>query len=182
MTREQFIADMRKVSPYSGSFYYELKNCIITKSDKDDIDRWFQGIINSLYYHPNPYLLVLIGKDGIGKSHFLANLCPPEYYYLKTESHINAIYEYLIIDIDIFGRDLLGIASEANFRVINGTADKRLASYATTDSKWRYPPRKTHIVLQVDHFDQYKFNAIPKQLLWQDIYHIFKPNRNERVY
>lgn len=203
--RQQIIQQLDKPVEYF-SLYYELKSCLeytnvqqgdFTNTDSK-IDMWFQGIIESLYYRPNKYVLVLEASQNIGKSSFFRSLFPDimkKYYYedsflgLATED----IYSTIIMNLE-FTKKYLNMPMEENFIVndfdayeasmtqmgyeIGGkiiSSDKRLASYCSTTNKWQHPPRKNFIVLKLESINQELFNSIDKLQLWIEIFNKFKP-------
>jgi len=149
------------------------------------IDTWLQGVIQSLFYKPNKYLLVLEGEEGIGKDSFFANLLPDEQLYEERRTCIS-LYSTLIVNIEFF-KNMLNIPLEDGFIILEDNAkflihpgtDKRLCSYCTTTEKWRYPQRKNVIVLSVESIDWELYNSIDKLKLWQELFFKYKTTNND---
>lgn len=179
-----------------NDWYSKLKECIkFTREsmpDSGNLDTWFHGIINSLYYKPNKYFLLLKGKD-CRLCDFFTGLFPDEgvfsgTLYVMEESNIDAIkYNFLLglfecperVHIDLTLSDDFAIWTLSDAKMFkDGTpqpvCDKRLISYCGVTEKWHNPPNKNCILLEVESIDWEKFNAIPKLQLWQEIFNKFK--------
>lgn len=181
------------------SRYKLLKDCLIYKDGSEwDLDLWFKGIINSLYYRPNKYVLVLEGKYTSVYNMFLSRMFEPNKCQF-IDSGEGSIYDALIICKNFYKNEL-NIPMEDNF-VVNkeisklhfeyespedfannlmkvtgfSSCDKRLASYCSTTNKWQHPPRKNFIVLKLESINQELFNSIDKLQLWIEIFNKFKP-------
>lgn len=151
------------------------------------LDWWFSGVIQSLFYKPNHYFLILKGKDT---GSFFSKLFPnPEFYMemFQVSNPSKLLFEFLIGEFKCPERVHLDLCEQNNFRAWtpdnaerfeDGTTkprcDKRLLSYCGTTEKWNNPARKNVIVLEVESIDWEKFNAIPKLHLWQEIFNKFK--------
>lgn len=192
--REEIIKKLDKPVEYF-SLYYEMKSCLQYNNVQDKfyrnndsmIDHWFKGVIESLYYRPNKYCLVLVGNHGLGKVKFLYNMLPESIFNMKDD--MTDIYTHLIITNE-FNKNDLKLPEQDNFKVVpcviekysdgrvsvlqEPSADKRLASYCCTTNVWRHPPRKNFIVLHLESINQELFNSIDKDLLWIEIFNKFK--------
>lgn len=167
-------------------FYDGWKNLNCAEIDQFDdcmIDFWFSGIIGSLYYKPNKYVLVLEGEQCIGKTEFFRRLSPNYSWYSDCDDKTN-VFEFIILDTEFTKRMLnLPICEDFTIRYPYTTApvtDKRLASYCTTTNDWVYPKRKNFIVLHVNSIYQELFNSINKLELWKEIFNTFKPLHDGR--
>lgn len=193
--REQIIKQLDKPAPgfeyLPGNRYEQLKSCLILKPGTEEtggaiVDDWFKGVIESLYYRPNKFVLVLEG-EGVKNSCFtvlVRGVFPPGINIMGGDLPVDAIpyqmYDTLIISTE-FTKNMLWLPTEDNFKVerprgvLVDYCDKRLASYCTTTDKWVYPQRKNYIVLHLESINQELFNSIPKDLLWIEIFNKFKP-------
>lgn len=196
--RKNIIQQLDKTPSMQQDWYLtDLVSCLNTVSEQCGekhkmLNMWFKGVIESLYYRPNKYVLVLEGKGGIGKSEFFRHLLPENVYFKYSDSYYaheikKYAYNCLLIDL-VFEKHMLNIPTEENFIVepFCGTSDvpgerryastnKRLASYCSTTNKWQYPPRKNFIVLKLESINQELFNSIDKLQLWIEIFNKFKP-------
>lgn len=169
--------------------YNKLKYCIFPEqkewkslSDlnewKDQLDNWFKGVIESLYYRPNHYCLVLEGKNNIGKMKFFQMLRPEQ--LIKFGLWSGKIYYDLILFIE-FVKSNLELPNKDEFNIIGSgnildtEINKRLASYCSTTNKWRFPKRKNYIVLKIESIDFELYNSIDKTNLWREIFKLYKP-------
>lgn len=201
--RQQIIERLDKpvsiIEEYKEYHYNRLKLCLNTipeqcGSKMIDIDLWFKGVIHSLYYRPNKYVLVLEGEQGIGKSEFFRRLFWNHYVETSdTKILQHLIYDNLVIQFDEgMEKKHLNLPMEDNY-IINQVAnpflstngdllnpecvvcDKRLASYCCTTNKWQFPQRKNYIILHLESINQELYNSIDKELLWIEIFNKFKP-------
>lgn len=194
--REQII---QQLDYYEASWcpeYNKLKSCLkhfiqtdMFKEVVDDeysqlLDLWFEGVIKSLFYQPNHYLLVLEGEDEFENMKFFMNLLPNTLWYSnQNKLHGQSIYSELITFVEFEYQKQQKILEEDNFIVYEENAralihpgtDKRLCSYCTTTNKWRYPQRKNVIVLSLESIDWELYNSIDKLELWKEIFFKFKP-------
>ena len=183
--REQIIEQLDKsyTPPAEGEFtHYELlKECLKTKEGSSGyMDLWFEGVIKSLFYQPNHYLLVLEKKEWHGlETEFFRLLSPFPMNF--TREH--GLYSSLILCHDFQYQKEQDWMEEDNFIILEenvsklkhpGT-DKRLCSYCTTTEKWRYPQRKNVIVLRLESIDWELYNSLDKLELWREIFFKFKP-------
>lgn len=188
MIREEIIKYLDKqVEKYS--LYYQLKSCIeYTNCVQHDgrntdtlIDDWFKGVIDSLYYRPNHFALVLKGNN---QGDFFRDLLPepiPRLIAGCTNIKYLSVYTPLIIEYE-FEKTTLDIVMQDNFDVLYQSgfdtlpsAVKRLSSYCSITNTWPYPPRKSFIILDVVDINQELYNSIDKYLLWIEIFNKFKP-------
>lgn len=210
-TRQQIIEQLNKPAEVTG-LYDQLKGCLSLDVSKyksiftieEGIDNWFKGVIESLYYRPNHYCLVLVGKARIGKTEFFRRLLPFQQerdhrgikiseYYNETWASLDLkmiLFSHLIVQFE-FTTKSLDYPNEDNFTVVpsvediledgtttelrKGYADKRLASYCSTTNKWIYPQRKNYTIVYLDSIDQEAYNKINKLDLWIEIFNMFKP-------
>lgn len=207
--REQIIQRLDKqytaetINESGISYYRELKQCLNTIPEQcgtksQMLDNWFRGVIESLYYRPNKYVLVLEGKSGTDIRHFF-QLLMPRNELCGTGLYSGQIYNNLILHHDFEKKDL-NLPNEDNFIVneeisklhfeyanhedfvnnlltVHGfsSCDKRLASYCCTTNKWQFPQRKNYIILHLESINKELFNSIDKELLWIEIFNKFKP-------
>ncbi len=174
--RQQIIKMLDVPFEQTGS-YDRLKRCIESPYPFDEgLDDWFRGVIQSLFYRPNHKMLVLLGEPNIGKTEFFRRLLPQEKWYAEGMSDI---YKKLIINLDEdMQKPLLQLVDKQDFQVMNPYShdiycEKRLASYCCATHYWRYPPRKSTILIRVEHIDKDAYNAIDKQQLWIEIFNRF---------
>lgn len=149
--------------------YEKLKQCL---GCGDEVDSWFEGIIDSLYYRPNRKALVLLGEQGIGKSWFFRHLLPRELYHAYHEGTFMP-HNILINHVE-FSRKSLSISSKHDFQIIDGEAEKRLASYCSTATWWPFEHRHNIILVGVEKIDQELYNSINKLDLWKEIFNRWK--------
>lgn len=150
------------------------------------IDHWFKGCIDSLYYKPNKFLLVLNGVKGNPLRHLHSSIV-----YGEQSVFTPLLYEKFIYLFDEYECNVPGIKSINNlieddfFKIDNresrfsdGTphvlVDKRLSSFVVTTNSWTYPQRKKIIVLDIESINIDKYNEINNKLLWIDIFNKFK--------
>lgn len=196
MTREEIIRYLDKPVTADKFYYDNLKDCIRIKFAYDTfdgfltckeidqfsncfIDNWFKGVIHSLYYRPNHYVLVLSGEN---QGDFFRDLFSQEEMYIDCHANYTTrsefMYDRLVLELDFF-KNTLDIAEKDDFKVIESFptfyAEKRLSSYCSIVNKWPYPPRKNFIVLKVESINCELFNSINKHLLWIEIFNKFKP-------
>lgn len=134
--REQIIQRLDKqytaetINESGISYYRELKQCLNTIPEQcgtksQILDDWFRGVIESLYYRPNKYVLVLEGKQGIGKTYFFRRLFPRVWdeLCLYTEIFNSDLIHYLIYDNltvsfdEGMSKKDLNLPNEDNFKV-----------------------------------------------------------------
>ena len=190
MTIREQIIEQLDVSPIYQGEYNKLKLCLKTKEGIIDsnIDLWFEGIIQSLFYKPNHYLLVIESSDESLVSTFFEKMFPENFPRFSIGcgyiDHLkNCLYDYLLYHISFDYQKQQDIIEEDNFIVLEENAkqlkepgtDKRLCSYCTTTQKWRYPQRKNVIVLSLESIDWELYNSIDKLELWREIFFKFKP-------
>lgn len=195
--RKQIIDQLDRPIQAELGLYKQLKNCLIWKDGSEwDLDLWFKGVIESLYYRPNKYVLVLKGKEAIGKSTFFRQLLPhyedtntnffDDFWYCEyNELSSDHLYGSLILNTE-FTKKLLNKSMEDNFIVrgdksfrdvvdVDASCNKRLASYCSTTNHWQHPPRNNFIVLHLESINHELFNNIDKLQLWIEIFNKFKP-------
>lgn len=203
MIRDEIIKIL-DVEPKQTGLYDQLKDCLYFQyedvsmslseiekmlSDKETrgFDSWFKGIIHSLYYKTNEYVLVLEGDIPFN---FIEKLFPEEMKYCyhvslnssKVEEDCN-FYSSLVVMFS-FSKKTLWLPKEDNFiifeentkKLIEPSSDKRLASYYTITDKWQFPQRNNFIVLHINSIDWDKFESIDKLELWREIFKKFKPD------
>ena len=162
--------------------YTELKSCLILsdnfQQDIDDIDEWFFGIIKSLFYRPSDKCLALVAEQNIGKTEFFRRLLPSSKWVADYSFYPDLDLEYhsLVSVVENF-KDINNILKSDGFTVkhdmLRGVVvNKRLTSVAYTTNSIM-PERKQIIRLILKDIDKHKYNAIPKDLLWIEIYHRF---------
>lgn len=181
--REHIIATIN--NPLDNVLFdnYDLMKSCISVEDKEDIDiidLWFKGIVSSLFYNPNKYLLVLRTEKVHNISQFFQLILPQKEWYNDSSyySLYPNVYQSLIVDMSDFSRkEAKDIVKSDGFVINNVTrkSDKRLASICYTcerhhDSLYG---RKNIIVLHVKGIDWDKLMSIDKKLLWTEIYHKF---------
>jgi hypothetical protein len=174
--REEIIKSLN-VECNTNDLYRKLIGTLCT-CDAERLEPWFKGVIDSLFYHTNPYVLVLEGPAGIGKTHWLHHLWYNSYRYKElSEIRVPDLYEYPIINFD-FEKRHLNIPEKDFFKIDTidnmPIAEKRLASFCSSTNQWRYPQRKKYIVLKVEKIDHELYNSIDKRLLWIEIFNKFK--------
>ena len=183
--REQIIKELDVTPEYQG-LYYSLKLCLKTNDGILDssIDNWFRGIVESLFYKPNHYLLILEGKENF--DNFFIDLMPERLYFIYSYNNQFKsvdIYYSLIKEISFDFKKQQDIIEEDNFIVIEENAkqliepgtDKRMCSYCSTTDNWSFPQRKNVIVLHLESVDWEKYKSIDKLQLWREIFFKFKP-------
>lgn len=201
MKREEIIKYLDR--PVENKDLYSQLKCLCIKLKEDEslktlgdlidkldtIDNWFKGVIQSLYYRPNHYALILCGHN---QGDFFRDLFPQKEMYINC--HANYItrsefmYDNLVLEIEFF-KNTLDIVERDDFIVrdivesddfihndIKVTCDKRLASYCSITNIWPYPVRSHFIVLNVESINWEIYNSIDKHLLWIEIFNKFKPN------
>lgn len=198
MNREEIIKYLDKPFEQKGLYNF-LKSCInLQKVHTDDliqqkweqdcfkgIDEWFKGVIQSLYYRPNHYALILINGDN-----FFRDLFPQKEMYIDCHANYTTrsefMYDRLVLEIEFF-KNTLNIVENDDFVVKDNNeppgfkvgdsyfiTDKRLASYCSITNIWPYPVRSHFIVLNIESINWVMYNSIDKHLLWIEIFNKFK--------
>lgn len=158
--------------------YETLKKCLVldeTKnSDIEGIDRFFDGVMKSLFYRANGTGLVLVGRQGIGKTEFFRRLLPQR-EWITTAQY--AIYHSLIIDFSEHDTKLIGQTLSNDGFIVNKdcTVNKRLASvvYTCNELPRQLQNRKSLAIVYLKHIDNHTFNSIDKTWLWVEIWNNF---------
>lgn len=183
--REKIIELLNKPTFHEYS-YLDLITSLNTVSEQCGVkskmlDMWFKGVIESLYYRPNHYVLVLLGNERIGKSEFFRRLLPDKSWLHQGSGDKMTVFEYPIILFDEgMTKNQLDLCEKDVFLVRKpytemAVADKRISSYCCTSNVWRHPQRKNYLVLKLESINQELFNSIDKLSLWTEIFHKFKP-------
>ncbi len=180
MTLRQEILKTIAHQPRSIDLYDKLKSCLIVDGDlnHDGIDTWFKGAIQSLFYNPNHYCLVIEGADEIENRRFFRNIFPIDIQavnasYLYNSFIFNIDFERKV-DQDLVEKDNFIIFEDNLKNMVDPSCDKRLCSYCSTTDKWTYPPRKNFFIIKVKSIDFYTYDSIPKLDLWIEIFNRFK--------
>jgi hypothetical protein len=191
--RKEIIGLLDRPKTHEGYLYEELKDCIqvrfhyetrihhLTLREVDEfsdsgIDHWFMGCIQSLFYRPNKYALVLKSEHQFGMDILFARLLPNNEWYAESEydRYNEHLYSKFILN-HAFSKQSQDIIERDNFIVVDSAyAEKRLCSYCSTVKAWNYPNRKHVIVLEVLKIDWERFEAINKLDLWVELFNRFK--------
>lgn len=155
--------------------YRKMKECFNDCDNIDEIDEWFDGIVDSIvYYRPNKKLLVIEGKF---KHSFFEEITPPELAYLRTYNlgSRRSLYESMVVECE-FERALFRFSAGHQYDVIldeNGqfAPVKRMSSFGTHVDKWQFPNRINTIVLKPKNINWPELQLISKIRLWTEIFH-----------
>lgn len=176
---------------YTGGELERLYSCFTFKNDpayeRIKLQTWFQGCIESLFYRPNKYCLVLSGKQGIGKTEFFRRISPNK-NWLTQSSNIRDMeklcmdFLFVMVDEELYSyskvKQMRTLCQSQNFVIYDGDefpeCDKRLASYCGTVNEWPHPSCKWDLVIEIESIDWQMFNSIDKNLLWSELFHKFK--------
>jgi hypothetical protein len=184
--RQDIINQLTSESKHTG-YLDELKRSLkLTTEEGNNLEQWFKGCIESLYFRCNTSLLALHGNHGVGKTNFLRTILPESLkkYYIEVSDTrmLKVFHEYFIINFEAgthIGRMeikyLLTCAQKVMFRADIDQdgyplANKRLASLATTTNDWRHSSGRRTCVLDFSAFDWQIYNAINKQYLWMELF------------
>lgn len=173
-TRQRIIIELNHTSE-TEDLYDKLKSCIISKGDVNLIDEWFSGVIKSLYYTPNKWMLVFEG-DEVYNYTFFTNLLYDKTLFVSKDNYSgDDIYFNLIANVELTKKNI-NCSANVNFTVNHGEypCDKRLASYFSTVKEWVYPKRKNAIIIPVLEIDWQIFHSINRRKLWIEIFNKFK--------
>jgi hypothetical protein len=174
-----YLKNSLTVSNYiCGQSYPEIDSC------GDEIDIWFLGCIESLFYKPNHYRLVLVGEQGIGKTQFFRSLLPDELKVFYSDSYED-IYRLFINCEDEFYlnvsskkkllNDGFKITDYPYFTFTEPSCNKRLVNYCATTNVWKAQKTRHNIVLNVESINKELYNSIDKLELWRELFFKFKP-------
>jgi len=174
--RKHIIVELNQLAE-GDSNYAKLQKCAELP---EDADKWFQGVIESLYYKPNHHVLVLEGNEQQGNEFFRMLTPTGKLWYTESQEYemqwISLLWNYE------FFKNKLNMPNIDGFRInepegtqIFPSTDKRLASYCTSVKKWRYPKREKYIVHKINTIDWDLYYSIDKLQLWREIFQIFKP-------
>lgn len=179
--RKEIIAQLDKHAEFGH--YQALKSCLIlqdefTTTSGPVVDDWFKGIIQSLFYRPNKYVLVLEYQDDL--KWFFRDLLPVKTWYCEhyiyAEHNSTGCYDHLINNC-VFERNVLNVPIRDDGIVVKindeWEFEKRLWSYCTTTDNWRYT-RSNFILLRLEEINRELYNSIDKQKLWIEIFNRFK--------
>lgn len=166
--------------PFSSFEEYDkLKACLSLNeemySDIQELDEWFNQVISSLLYRPGNNILILVGKQGIGKTHFVNNLLPSnEWICSNVERFFNIkkdyVYHSLISDFTDSNPKAVKYVMRNDGFVINKDriVDKRLTNAVVTCNTLNpsFNLNKKTIIIYLNSIDWQIFNSINKSELW----------------
>lgn len=196
MIREEIISHLRSSKSANG-FIQDFFSCIefdeLDQMAESKFTKWLAGCIESIFYSPNKNCLILRGEQGIGKSELLRYLCPRrtwlgEFYSLQQAQKMS--HEYFIVyvgeELNQYSKvkQMRSMCMNQEFFVLDEyteqpKAEKRLASYCATVQEWNHPVAKTDFIVHIKSIDFKKLNSIDRNLLWSELFHKYKPAKNE---
>lgn len=151
--------------------------------DSSIMDVWMKGVIQSLYYKPNVFGLLLYGEPGVGKTRLLQDMLYDQIYFQQitdneTSDKQSYLYNKLIVDIE-FNRFTSTRLSNTEFMCVSREegwigAEKRLCSYCGTTNSNKFPISKRIGILNISKINFDLINSIDKLHLWNDIFNKFK--------
>lgn len=193
MLRQDIISQFNE--GYTGALYspYEdMLGCFTFKGDPAyeviKLNTWFQGCIESLFYKPNKYCLILKGEQGIGKTKFFKDISPKQ-NWIGFMTNMNGIqvlsrsFFMLCLDeeLEYYSKvkQMRSLCQSQEFVLLDDLAnhpatDKRLASYCATVKEWNHPVAKSDLVIDIESINFQLLAAIDKDLLWSELFHKYK--------
>lgn len=177
----------------TSSMYETLKQCLVLdetrKNDIDGIDRFFEGMIKSLFYRANGTGLVLVGRQGIGKSEFFCRLLPQKewFSYSAYDIYNSWMVDYSDCETSMVNKILSSdgfILTKIRKPYIENNysldVNKRLCNlvYTCNELPKGLQNRKSLVILNLKHIDHHTFNSLDKDLLWREIWSWFLRKHN----
>ncbi len=174
----------------SGSEYEKLKQCLIPyypeaqEINNSRLYQWLKGVIQSLFYKPNMYCLVLEGNKGIGKTRFFYDILPDELKDLYTERKFD-YYSNLISCNQEFFHDSSAKKLVTNTGYIvyhyniqnlkEPSINMRLVSYCGTTNEFKGSLNsRRFLVIKLEDINKELYNSINKLELWRELFFMFK--------
>ncbi len=180
----------------------ELAESIESNTGKDSeykslfLKKWLVGIIASIYGEHSPLLLVLTGGQNTGKTEFFRRLLPKELKKYYGESKLDSgkddellmTQKVILMDDELGGKSkkeatrLKELTSKEYFSIRKPYARenedfKRLASLCGTTNEREFISDSTGnrriIPIEVISIDHEKYNAINKDDLFIEIFHLY---------
>lgn len=191
MLRQDIIERLSSFQPSESQSQLELLySCFAFKNDpvyeRIKIQTWLQGCIESLYYRPNKYCLILVGSQGIGKTEFFRYISPNKNWALNTwelSKAQDSCHEFFFVCLDESlsyyskVKQMRSLCQNQEYVIFDGdfpVSEKRIASYCGTTNEWSHPDCKWDLVVEIEKIDFQKFNSIDKNLLWSELFYKFK--------
>ena len=180
----QAIIKKLDVEEINYSEIFKLLALLPIESHKDVL-LWMEDCIGSLFYKPNRRCLVFTNNDEMESLPFEIS---PFYSTIDKEDTYKffTCYEK---NLENMGKseykEFANLVMSDCFKV-DGTEDlptceKRLASFVSYVSEWKFTTRKEFIVVDIKDFDYNKFlHEIHTLSLWREVFFNFK-NRNNAI-
>ena len=188
---------------------FECENAVIDDNGNRNImpdfhtyflPRWLCGVVSSAHDTYSLLILVLCGKQGVGKSEFFINILPDDLKKYCATSKLDRdkddeilMTQKLILYDDEFGgkskfdeKKLKSLSSSQFFSVRksygrNHEDLKRLAVLGGTTNEEvvinDITGNRRIIPISIKSFDIERFKAIDKDLLWAEVYHLWERDK-----
>lgn len=184
-TNHQKVKQLIESFPIGDGLFTELLQCVNAKDNKvadAKIEQWFRNCIQTLFYDVNTTVLILEGEPATGKTEFFRRIFAPLKQFYKEDRHPQGedIYEMFCMNSEELWdfKTLRKHALNKQHRVEPGLlpeVDKRLCSFCGTTNYYIFNQSPSIFKVGLISINFERFNAIPKDALWGEMYKKFKP-------